>query len=141
MLKKLESSTAINKCKKTFSQFGTPKELVTGNGHEFTIHDLRLFLRTWDFQHRTIRLHFHQSNVLVERGIQTVKSTLKIIKLANKVHYLSILFLNSQPGKNRLSPAHQLFRSAVLEPLLNHNLNPLPPKQKLNQKPRIDYQP
>ena len=33
-----QSSTVINKCKKIFSQIGTPKELVTNNGLEFASH-------------------------------------------------------------------------------------------------------
>ena len=84
-LEDLQSSTVINKCKKTFSQFGTPNELVTDNGPEFTSHYFKSFSRTWDFQHRTINLHFHQSNGLVERCIQTVKRTLKKAKLGNDV--------------------------------------------------------
>ena len=30
-----------------------------------------------DFEHQTISLHFHQSNGLVERSIQSIKCTLK----------------------------------------------------------------
>ena len=84
-LEDLQSSTVINKCKKTFSQFGSPNELVTDNGPEFTSHYFKSFSRTWDFQHRTINPHFHQSNGLVERCIQTVKRTLKKAKLGNDV--------------------------------------------------------
>ena len=53
--------------------------------------------------------HFHQSNGLVERAIQTVNRALENAKLANEDHYLSILLLNSQATKNALSPAHKLF--------------------------------
>ena len=77
MLKNLQSSTVINKCLKIFSQCGTPKELVTNNRSKFTIHYFKSFLRIWDFEHQTISLHFHQSNGVVERSIQTVKCTLK----------------------------------------------------------------
>ena len=94
-LRNLQPLTVINKCKKIFSQFGTPKELVTDNGPEFSSHYFKSFSRTWDFEHRTIRPHFHQSNGLVERSIQTAKQTLKNAKLANEDHYLLILFFNS----------------------------------------------
>ena len=33
-----QSETVINKCKKVFSQFGVPKELITENGPEFSSH-------------------------------------------------------------------------------------------------------
>ena len=56
-LKNLQSSTVINKCKKIFSQFGTPKELVTDNESEFTSHFFKSFSRTWNFKHQTISPH------------------------------------------------------------------------------------
>ena len=56
-----------------FSQFGAPRELVADDGPEFSSHYFRLFSRTWDFQHRTISPHFHQSNGLVERSIEIIK--------------------------------------------------------------------
>ena len=77
-LKNFQSSSVINRCKKIFSQFGTPKELVTVNGPEFTSHYFKSFSRTWDFEHRTTSPHFYQSNGLVERTIQTGKGTLQI---------------------------------------------------------------
>ena len=94
-LKNLQSSTIVNKYKKIFSQFATPKELVTNSGPEFFSHHLKLFSRTWDFEHQTISPHFHQSNELVERSIQTIKRTLKNAKFTSEDDYWSILFLNS----------------------------------------------
>ena len=70
-LNNLQSSTVINKYEKIFSQFGTPKELV------FSSHYFQSFSRTWDFEQWTISPHFHQSNGLAERSIQTIKRTLK----------------------------------------------------------------
>ena len=94
-LENLQSSTVINKCKKIFSQPGAPKELVTDNRPEFISYNFKSFSKTWNFEIRTISPHFNQSNRLVERAIQTLKLTLKKARLANKYHYLSILFLNS----------------------------------------------
>ena len=125
-LKNLQSSTVINKCKKTFSQFGTPKELVTDNGPEFSSHHFRSFSKTWDFEHRTSSPHFHQSNGLVERSIQTVKRTLKKAKLRNEDPYLSMLFLNSQPDENGLSPAHKLFNCQIRTNLPSAKPQPKP---------------
>ena len=62
--KNLQSSAVINKWKKIFSQFETPKELVTDNGPEFTSYYFKWLSRTWDFEHHTISPHFHQSDVL-----------------------------------------------------------------------------
>ena len=125
-LKNLPSSTILNKYKKTFSQFGTPKELVTDNGPEFSSHYFKSFSKTWDFEHRTSSPNFDQSNGLVERSIQTVKRTLKNAKLANEDHYLSILFLNSQPDENGLSPAHKLFNCPIRTNLPSAKPQPKP---------------
>ena len=76
ILKNLQFPTVINKCKKIFSQFQTPKELIANDGPKFTSHCFKLFSRTWDFEHQTFSLHFHQSNGLVESAKQTLKGTL-----------------------------------------------------------------
>ena len=125
-MKNLQSSTIINKCQKTFSQFGTPKELVTDNGPEFSSYYFKSFSQTWNFEHRTSSPHFHQSNGLVERSIQTVKRTLKKAKLRNEDPYLSMLFLNSQPDENGLSPAHKLFNCQIRTNLPSANPQPKP---------------
>ena len=110
MLKNLQSSTAI--CKNISSPFGTPKELITYNGPEFTSHYFKLFPGTWDFD-QTISPQFHQSDGFLECAIQTVKCTLKKAKLANEDHYLLKLFLNFQSDKCALSPAHKLFNRPI----------------------------
>ena len=111
----LQPSTVINKCKKLFSQFGTPKDSVTDNGPEFTSHYFKSFSRTWDFEHRTISLHFHQSNGLVERAIQTVKHTLKKAKIASEDHYLTILFWI--PNLTKMD-CHQLISYSIAQSAL-----------------------
>ena len=132
-LKKLQSSTVINKCKKVLSQFGTPKELVTDNGPEFSSHYFKSFSRTWDFEHQIIRPHFHQSNALVERTTQTIKRTLKKAKF-----YFLIPNLTNVDRRQLIS--YSITQFARIYSLVNHNLNLLPPIQQLNQIPRIVYQ-
>ena len=100
---------------------GAPKELVTNNGPKFSSHYFKLFLRTWDFEHQTISLHFHQSNRLVEHGIQT-KHKLKKAKFANE----DLLFLNSQPDENGLSPVHKLFNGSICNNLPSTRTQPKP---------------
>ena len=103
--KNSQSLTVINKCNKIFSQYGIPKELITDNGPEFTSHYFKNFSKSWDFQHQTVNPHYHQSNGLAERSIQIVKRTLKKAKYDQKDKYLALLFLNSQPNENGISPA------------------------------------
>ena len=92
-----QSETVINKCKKVFSQFGIPKELITVNGPKFFSHKFCSFSKTWDILHKTISPYYHQSNGLAERSIQTVKQTLNKAKLNSEDHFLAMPSLNSQP--------------------------------------------
>ena len=92
-----QSETIISKCKKVFSQFGIPKELITDNDPQFSSHKFRSSSKTWDILHKTISPHYHQSNSLAERFIQTVKRTPNEAKLNSEDHFLEMLSLNSQP--------------------------------------------
>ena len=47
-LKTPQSETVINICKKVFSQFGIPKELITDSSSEFSSHKFRSFSKTRD---------------------------------------------------------------------------------------------
>ena len=100
---------------------GPTKELVTNNGPKFSSDYFKLFLKTWDFEHQTISLHFHQSNGLVEHGVQT-KHKLKKAKFANE----DLLFLNSQPDENGLSPVHKLFNSSICNNIPSTRTQPKP---------------
>ena len=44
---------------------------------------------------------------------RTIKRILKKAKLVNEDHHLSILFMNSQPDENVLSPAYKLFNHPI----------------------------
>ena len=82
-----QSETVINKCKNVFSRFGIPKELITDNGPEFSSHKFSSFSKTRDILHKTISPHYHQSNGLAERSIQTVKWTFSKAKLNSEDHF------------------------------------------------------
>ena len=103
------SKTVINKCKKVFSQFGIPKELITDNDPKFSSHKFCSFSKTWEILHKTISPQYHQANGLAERSIQTVKGTRNKAKLNCEDNFLAMLSLNSQPDQNRSSPTEKLF--------------------------------
>ena len=68
-----QSETVINKCKNVFWQFGIPEDLTTDNGPEFSSYKFRSFSKTWDMLQKKISSHYHKSNGLVEKCIQTFK--------------------------------------------------------------------
>ena len=113
-----QSETVINKCKKVFSQFSIPKELITDNEPECSSHEFRLFSRTWDILHKTISLHYHQSNCLAEKSVKTVRRTLNKAKPNSKDHFLAMLSLNSQPDQNGTSSAEKVFGHKLRTTLL-----------------------
>ena len=65
-----QSNTITNKCKKVFSKFGIPKELIMDSSRNFPSYKFRLFSKTWDILYKTISPYYHQSNGLAERSIQ-----------------------------------------------------------------------
>ena len=67
-----QSETLINKCKNVLSQSGIPKELIKNNCPYFSSHKFSSFSKTWDILHKRISPHYHQSNGLAVRSIQTV---------------------------------------------------------------------
>lgn len=58
MLKNLQSSTVIKKCKKIFAQFGTSVESIIDNVSELNSHYFKLFLRSQYFEYQIISSHF-----------------------------------------------------------------------------------
>ena len=108
-LRNPQSETVINNRKKVFSLFDILKELITENGPNFSSHKFCSFWKTWDILHKTISPHYHQSNGLAERSIQTVKRTLNKAKLNSEDHFLAVLSVNSQPDQNGTSSAEKLF--------------------------------
>ena len=59
--------------------------------------------------HKTIIPHYHQSNVLAKKSIQTVKRALSKAKFHSEDHFLAMLTLNSQSDQNGTLPAEKLF--------------------------------
>ena len=107
-LKNLQSLTVINKYKKMFSQYSIPKELITDNKPEFTSSHSKKFSKNWDFKHHTVSQSV-SSNGFVEESIQNNKCTLKKAKWDQQDKYLALLYLNSQPNENGISPVQKLF--------------------------------
>ena len=90
-----------------------PKELITNNDPEFSSQKFRSFSKTWDKLHKSLSPHYHQSNELTERSIQTLTQTLNVAKLYSEDHFLLIFSLNSQPDENGASPAEKIIRSQM----------------------------
>ena len=80
-IKELRSTTSTavsNSLMAIFATHGFPDELRTDNGPQFTAQSFKDFATRCGFTHTTSSPHFHQSNGLAERAVQTAKRILKL---------------------------------------------------------------
>ncbi|XP_062849175.1 uncharacterized protein K02A2.6-like [Trichomycterus rosablanca] len=124
-LPKTNSDTVIQKLKSIFTRFGTPEELMTDNGPQFSADQFRRFAAEYNFQHVTSSPHFPQSNGAAERAVKTAKW---ILKQADP--HLALLSYRSTPTEpTRESPAKLLMGREIRTtlPVLKERLQPMWP--------------
>lgn len=122
------SKKVIDAFKVVFARFGVPEELLTDNGPQFSSHDFKSFAGSFDINHITSSPHFHQSNGLAERAVQTAKRILGTGDVA-----LGLMTYRSTPVlATGVSPAHLLMGRNIRTtlPVLPDKLQPQWPDMK-----------
>ncbi|XP_008483026.2 phospholipase B1, membrane-associated-like [Diaphorina citri] len=71
------STWVINKLRQLFTCFGLPVTLVSDNGSQFTSKEFEDFLREQGISHLTSAPYHPSSNGLAERGVQSMKQSLR----------------------------------------------------------------
>ena len=121
------SVSVIRKLKAHFARHGTPEQLVTDNGAQFTSHDFLKFSRDWDFEHLTSSPHHSQGNGKAESAVKEAKKSLRKCRARGSDTFLALLdHRNTPPASVQVSPAQRLFnrRTRSLLPMTANLLAP-----------------
>ena len=110
MLSDKTASTVVQSLKSIFARHGIPDEVFSDN-NPFNSACMRSFAREWNFNLSTSSPTYPQSNGMVERSIQTVKSLLRKAADNGGDPYTALLQYRNAPisDLDGLSPAQLLF--------------------------------
>ena len=73
-LQNTEAKTVITKLKHHFAQHGTPNQVVTDNGPQFSIRDFSTFAKKWCFTHTPVSPYNSKVNGKVEYVVKMPKN-------------------------------------------------------------------
>ncbi|XP_014678510.1 PREDICTED: uncharacterized protein LOC106818304 [Priapulus caudatus] len=102
------TKTVVQKLKSHFSRFGIPDMLISDSGSQFTSREFKDFAAAWGLHHTMSSPHFHSSNGLAEKAVQSAKQLLEKSFRDGTDPYLNILNWRNTPRDNTLgSPAQR----------------------------------
>ncbi|KAL1446481.1 hypothetical protein WDU94_005427 [Cyamophila willieti] len=108
------STWVITKLKQIFSCFGLPLTLVSDNGPQFTSKEFEDFMKYHGISHITTAPYHPTSNGLAERGVQSMKQSLKKMSqdggtLDSKIQQFLIQYRRSPHATTGVSPFEAMF--------------------------------
>ena len=68
------SKAVVNIMKAIFVRHGTPMEVVSDNGPQFSSQEFHDFSKHWDFEHTTSSPHYPASNGQTENAVKIMKN-------------------------------------------------------------------
>ena len=120
------SNQLVSICRSLFITFGTPEELSSDGGPQFTANIFKQFLDTWGIHHRLSSAEYPQSNGRAELGVKTAKrillentSTNGSIDNNNAARAL-LQYHNTPLPDIQLSPAQILFHCQLRDHIPTH---------------------
>ena len=118
-LTRTTAEEVINHMKSFFARHGTPEQVMSDNGPQFTVAVYKRFASEYGFDVITSSPLSPQSNGEIERAVQTVKSVL------NKATdlYLALLSYRTTPIQHGYSRSELLMGNTCLKHQLMYELN------------------
>ncbi|PAA51290.1 hypothetical protein BOX15_Mlig005755g5 [Macrostomum lignano] len=114
----MESSTVISRLRRTFSQWGVPRTLVTDNGPSFVSAETTQWLKAIGCSHVTTPPYHPQSNGLAERFVRTMKESVSALGLSQHNIDKFLLFYRSSKGNDGRTPSEKFLGRNIRTPLM-----------------------
>jgi hypothetical protein len=143
LLPDTSSNTVITKLKAQFARYGSPTQLVSDNGPQYTSETFRKFTTNWDFEHVCSSPGHSQSNGKAESSVKTAKKILTKCKKAGTDPYIAFLDHRNTPTQGLdTSPAQRLMnrRTRILLPTAAKLLQPKIINETSKMKQRVQKQ-
>ena len=104
-------TAAVVKClKRHFARYGTPDEVITDNGPQFTSTGFSAFAETWMFHHKTTSPYRPQANGMVESAVKTAKMLIRTAEHSGGDVWMAMLDFRNTPSQGMAtSPAQRMF--------------------------------
>ena len=112
------SLAVINKLKAHFARFGSPLQLISDNGPQYSSNEFNQFTRDWDVDHITNAPKHSQGNGLAERAVQTIKRLMEKTFQKGGDVYLALLNLRNTPKGELGSLAQKNLSRRARPPIL-----------------------
>ena len=106
------STVTIELLRKSFSTYGLPDVVVSDNATNFTSEEFEAFLESNGVKHVRTPPYHPASNGVVERAVQTLKSSLKKLKtgsIKTKVSQILFAYRVTPHGSTGASPGELMF--------------------------------
>jgi transposase InsO family protein len=107
------SKAAINAMKPFFARHGTPIEVISDNGPQFSSQEFADFAKQWDFKHTTSSPHYPQSNGQAENAVKIMKNMIRKVKDSGEDIFQALQIYRSSPLEHGRSPAELMFNRRI----------------------------
>ena len=142
-LESTTSETVIEKLKAHFARYGSPTQVVSDNGPQYTSEAFARFAKAWDFEHVTSSPGNSQANGKAESAVKTAKRILTKTKKAGSDPFIALLDHRNTPTQGlSTSPSQRLMnrRTRTLLPTSANLLQPRIVDDKAKMKKKVDKQ-